>query len=368
MERVVSINLNGNSYQLDESAYDALRAYLSGAETALADNPDKGEIVRDLEQAVADKCASHLSAHKSVVSGAEMQRVLAEMGPVEGGDEKEQRGESSASSDGARPQRRLYRIYGRGAWTGVSAGLAAYTGLDVAWVRVLWILSALFTGGFAALIYVVLIFAMPIASTSEEMAAAHGAPFNAQEVIDRAQREYTRFTEENAPHWRRQARAWRRSMREQARHWRHSWDWDGVPEAPPAQPVGYITRIFGGLFALVFSVVAAALLIGFLVALFSLLNTGAVLGWTPPGDIPNWLAIVILCIAYAALSSPIRHLRRGSYAAASGLRYRHGGADELITLLAILAGGAIAYQLVPEFRDWMQHLPDAFANFLALFE
>ena len=32
MQKVISINLNGNAYQLDESGYDALRAYLARAE------------------------------------------------------------------------------------------------------------------------------------------------------------------------------------------------------------------------------------------------------------------------------------------------------------------------------------------------
>ena len=51
MERVVTINLNGNPYQLEEPAYDALRAYLSSAQATLADNPDKAEIIRDLARA-----------------------------------------------------------------------------------------------------------------------------------------------------------------------------------------------------------------------------------------------------------------------------------------------------------------------------
>ncbi|WP_135210044.1 hypothetical protein [Vitreimonas flagellata] len=84
MERVVTINLNGNPYQLEEPAYDALRAYISRAETALGANPDKAEIVRDLQQAIADKCNGYLSPSKSVISLAEMARIIEEMGPVEG--------------------------------------------------------------------------------------------------------------------------------------------------------------------------------------------------------------------------------------------------------------------------------------------
>jgi phage shock protein PspC (stress-responsive transcriptional regulator) len=354
MERVVTINLNGNPYQLDESAYDALRGYLSRAEAALVANPDKAEIIGDLEQAVADKCAVYLSPHKSVVAAAEMARILGEMGPVEGAEQNP--GDEQAQS-GEPPRKRLYRLAGDSKIAGVCSGVGAYFDIDANIIRLLFIIGVLFTGGGLLLVYIAMMFLIPSAQTSAEWAAAHGAPFNAQEVIDRAKREYARVAEDASRGWRGERRAWRKSMREQAQAWRHSWGgWDGAPAAA-AQPVGYVTRIFAGLFAFVFSIVAAALLIAFLIALFSLLNTGAILGWTPPGDLPNWLAILILCIAYAALSSPLRHLRRGSYAAASGHRYR-GGADSVVTLLAMLAGSALAYQFLPEFREWVRDLPD----------
>src|SRR5690606_36034179 len=118
MERVVTINLAGNPYQLEEPAYDALRAYIARAESALADNPDKAEIIRDLEQAIADKCGGYLSAAKSVISASEMQRVLEEMGPVEG-DEGQQQPHTAGEEAGAGPRKRLYRIKDRAVISGV---------------------------------------------------------------------------------------------------------------------------------------------------------------------------------------------------------------------------------------------------------
>lgn len=356
MERVVTINLNGNSYQLEEPAYDALRAYMSRAEAALGQNPDKAEIVRDLEQAIADKCAARLSPGKSVISAAEMTRVLEEMGPVEGEADAQQQQQSSAGPQHEpwRPARRLYRIYSDGAWTGVSAGMAAYAGIDVAWVRVFWILSAIFTGGFTALIYLVLIFAVPVASTSEELAAAHGAPFNAQEVIDRAKREYGRFTESSGENWRREERRWRRSMRQQQRAWESSWgNASAQPAMAPAQPVGYAERMFAGLFAFVFSIITAALLIAFLIAFFSILSSGSIFGWTPPGDVPTWLVLVVLAIAYAAISSPFSALQRTSYATLSGRR-TGGATDGLATLAIVVLVGAFAWIYSPDARDFME--------------
>jgi len=83
MQRVISINLNGNAYQLDESGYDALREYLESADRALAANPDRAEIMGDLEQAIAEKCQRFLSPHKSVVTAAEVDQIVKEMGPIE---------------------------------------------------------------------------------------------------------------------------------------------------------------------------------------------------------------------------------------------------------------------------------------------
>ncbi len=361
MERVVTINLNGNPYQLEEPAYDALRAYIGRAQSTLTDNPDKAEIVRDLEQAIADKCANYLSPSKSVVAADEMARILSEMGPVEGEDAGAQQSagaQTKGEDEYVRPRRRLYRIYDRQAWTGVSAGLAAYAGIDVAWVRVLWLVSAVFSGGLTALIYLALVFAVPVAATSEEMAAAHGAPFNAQEVIDRAKHQYARFTEEEAPHWRAQWRAQRRAWRQQMRAWRRSWrNYDygaGPTAAPPVRPVGYFTRVVAGLLAFVFSIITAALLIAFLLAFFSLLGAGSILGWAPPVGVPLWLAIVVLCIAYAAISAPFSALRRASYATVSGYRYGFGAADGLITVVIVAAAGWFAWMYIPDARQLME--------------
>jgi phage shock protein PspC (stress-responsive transcriptional regulator) len=357
MERVVSVNLNGNSYQLDESAYDALRAYLGGAETALADNPDKAEIIRDLEQAIADKFSAYLFPYKNVVSAAEMKTALEQMGPVEGG------AQPSASADeespSAAPRRKLYRIRDRDSLTGVSAGLAAYAQIDPGLVRAIWILGAIITGGAVGVPYLVLAFMMPPASTTEDIAAAHGAPFNAQDVIERAKREYQKIADETTSGWRREQAAWRRQWRESVRPRRGGNYPAGVAE--PMSPIGCVARLFAGLFAFIFSIITAVLLIALLIVIFALLSTGAFIGWTPLIGAPIWLAIVIICIVFAGLFSVLHYLRRAASAAIDGGRPQYGG-DGLITLLAIIAGIAFAYQFLPEFRAWIESFPNGLVN------
>lgn len=354
MERVVTINLNGNPYQLEEPAYDALRAYLARAGATLADNPDKAEIIRDLEQAIADKCGAYLSPGKTVISATEMSKILEEMGPVEG-EAREGEQAPPRSEPGPDPHKRLYRIRDGAMIAGICSGLAAYLNVDVTVVRILFVVGGLVSGGWLLLAYVIAMFLIPSAHTSEEWAAAHGVPFNAQEIIDRAKREYARVTDD--PDWRTSWRAQRREWRRQMRAWRgqwRGWDYAGGPTAAPAQPVGYATRVFAGLFAFIFSIITAALLIAFLIAFFSFLGTGAILGWTPMDDVPGWLVLVVLCIAYAAISAPFSALRRASYATVSGYRTHGGMADGLVTLLIVIAAGWFAWTYVPDARELMQ--------------
>src|SRR5438874_10006079 len=81
MQRVVSINLNGNAYQIEENGYNALFAYIDAVESALKDSPDRALKLADLERVLADKCQACLSAHKNVVTSAEIDRILLELAP-----------------------------------------------------------------------------------------------------------------------------------------------------------------------------------------------------------------------------------------------------------------------------------------------
>ena len=58
-----------------------MREYLARAERTLSDNPDRAEIMADLEQAIADKCQRYLNPHKTVVTASEIDGIVAEMGP-----------------------------------------------------------------------------------------------------------------------------------------------------------------------------------------------------------------------------------------------------------------------------------------------
>ena len=233
MRIVNTISLNGNAWQVEAAGCEALSAYLGTAEARLAGDPDRGEILADLEQAIADKLARHLNAHRNVVSAEEVARVLQEMGPVEAGTGAEPGPTGPAPAGpatGAEPgSRHLFQIREGGMLCGVCNGLAAYFGIDVTLVRVAFVVFAVLTGGIGAAVYLVMMIVVPVAVTSEQMAAAHGKPFNAEELIGGA-----RAAHGAGRQWRQQWRDQRRMWRDQRRAWRrqrHTWSFTAA--VPP---------------------------------------------------------------------------------------------------------------------------------------
>jgi phage shock protein PspC (stress-responsive transcriptional regulator) len=333
MRRVVTISLNGIAYQLEEAGYDALRRYLDEAETRLRADPDCSEILADLEQAIGEKCARCLDAHRNVVSTEDVQRILAEMGPVEGGQGADAAGAAGSTADGAgsaaagsgataagggpgAAPKRLYQISEGALISGVCNGLGAYLGIDVVVVRVIFVALALLTWGAWILVYLVLMFVIPYASTSEDRAAAHGLPFTAQQLVRQAKRQYAEF-KENAERrhrshreWRWQRREWKQQWRQQRWAMRHHMHWG---EPPSGEAPGYATQLLAGVLVPIAALINAALVIALLIGIAQLLSRGTIFGWARPPGMPLWVGIVVLCIVYGALSSPLRAVRHAAY-------------------------------------------------------
>jgi phage shock protein PspC (stress-responsive transcriptional regulator) len=361
MQKVIAINLNGNMYQLEEAAYGLLRVYLDSAEVQLKDNPDRAEIISDLEQAIADKCNRVLGAHKTVMTTPEVQLIIEEMGPVDAaaGETHGARPAADRPKDRARndtPPRRLYQISDGAMISGVCKGLAAYFHIDVTIVRIAFVVLAVVTKGIWVGVYLVLMVVVPHANTSEERAAAHGQPFSAQDVIDQAKRNYAEF--KNSRDWRKQ---WRRQRREWRRHIRpmtgRFW------EPAPMRPVGYAGQIFAGLMMPLLTIARTAVFWIWLCVLASLFGTNALFGWPIPDGVPFWTAVLIGLLAYCAVAWPLHAARRASYYALGAHDYGWIAAwDGLLGFGLSVLCLWLAWQFVPEVHDFLDNLPTVRAN------
>lgn len=381
MNKVVTINLNGTAFQLEEAAYDALRAYLDNAARQLGANPDKDEIIADIEQAIGDKCRAVLSPHKNVVIVREIAEIIASMGPVDDGSASAANSDSAASSTGPSatsgstgatgsatagtashpppPQvRRLYRLYEGAMISGVCNGIAVYAGVDPTLIRAVFVLAACLTLGGAAVAYLVLAIVLPAAHTPEEKASAHGTPSTAQEFIRRARDGYYQA----AKNWgdRSARREWKRRFRQDMRAWKAQFranmtrgaaSWTPPPVTPPPPsphpdwPL-WIGAPFAGFLKAILTLIAV-------LAVISLLTSHKLFTFALPTDVPVWVAIVVVIIVYQILATPFHALRHA---------YRHGtwsGPHPLAAVFSMLASvfGVVLLAFTVWYLD--RHVPEA---------
>jgi phage shock protein PspC (stress-responsive transcriptional regulator) len=264
---------------------------------------------------------------------------------------------------------------------GVCSGLAAYFDIDPTIVRIVFAALLFVTSGAFILVYFALMFVVPEAATSEEYAAAHGAPFNAQELIDQAKRHAEQFAQqaealaEHGPWrqhlreqkrlWREQRLAWKRNLRRTVREqaaWARGAGWWGY-WGPRDRPVSYSAQVWAGILMPVFSLISLVLFVWLALAIFSLVTTGAMFGVALPAGIPLWAGILILIVCFQLVTSPLRVARHASYYAWG----RHQVWFALWEGVFAMAVTCLVFWLVyhyvwpvEDFRHFIEKLPDAF--------
>jgi phage shock protein PspC (stress-responsive transcriptional regulator) len=332
----------------------------------------------DLEQAIADKCSHFLSPHKNVLTAAEIDDVVKQMGPVQSEGGASSAGAAPAngtgqSAAGATPDpasaqpgatknasqgpsvRRLYQIREGAMISGVCTGTAAYLDIDVTVVRILFALFTVLTYGLGVTVYIVMMLVVPFANTDEEHAAAAGAPFNAQQVIDRAKKHYAEFKDgkEWRRHWSQQRREWRRKWRTERIWWGHNFQRNVYAFR---NGTGYAGHLFAGLMIPILAILDTLLGCVAIAAIVVLASSGGLLGWQLPPDIPLWVAVLLIILIFSAIGSPLRHVRKAIF-------YRNSGPDmhwlsasyQMLSLGVFLLVIWFAYTHIPEVREFFDN-------------
>jgi phage shock protein PspC (stress-responsive transcriptional regulator) len=252
----------------------------------------------------------------------------------------------------------LYQISEGAIVSGLCNGIAAYSALDVTLVRAIFVAIILLTGGAALLGYLILMFVVPYASTSEEHAAARGLPFNARELVERAKLKYAQFA--GGSDWRRSRAAWRKDWKRTRAQWRAHWRYGSAPPFPapaPATPAGHAARVAAGALVAILGIGLALFTVGWLIALLSLVMTGAILGWVLPQDVPLWVGIGALIFLYYLVVWPIKTLRHLAYTPRFGYHVNWVAPWDGLVGLAIVATLIwYGYHHVPEVHSFLDHL------------
>jgi phage shock protein PspC (stress-responsive transcriptional regulator) len=176
MKKTHSANIGGTVFQVEEDAYEKLQAYLQSIEAHFRSYPDLADIIADIEGRIAEQLMQREFASQ-VVRISDVDRVIASMGRTE--QFAEGAAESTTASEQAkfREGRKLFRDPDHKVIAGVAAGLAAYLGLPVLLVRILFLGMTFFFG--TALVAYLLLWALaPVASSTTDRLQMRGRPLN----------------------------------------------------------------------------------------------------------------------------------------------------------------------------------------------
>lgn len=165
------IRLSGHvqAFPLTPAAHTLLLRHLAETRAALAAEPDGDESFRDLESAIGDRLATLTADSDQPVDEVQMRDTLAESGPVNVD-------RPASGADHAVRGPFWCRII-EGKWFGgICLGISARGGFRVDWVRTVVLLLTLLTGGFLALVYLVLLLVLPPVSSIGEYERLRNAP------------------------------------------------------------------------------------------------------------------------------------------------------------------------------------------------
>lgn len=178
MQRVLTVSLNRNAFQIEEDAHARLAEYLAVAGSRLAGNPDRAEILLDLEQAIADQCRKRMQPGYDVITMAELGPSLDEIGVVEVPDAA---GAAQIPSQENPPA--LQQISEGAVLSGLCKGLAKAAKIDVTLVRVIALVLLFVTGGAMILLYLILMLIVPFAPLDANAAPLRKIPAKSRELV-----------------------------------------------------------------------------------------------------------------------------------------------------------------------------------------
>ena len=186
MKKTLTVNLGGTVYHIDEDAYVLLDNYLNNLKYHFRSEADADEIVKDMENRIAELFSEYISSGQQVITIENVEEVIARMGKPEEINAEEELNNNADNSGSATngdeiPKRRLFRNPDDKILGGVLSGLAAYFGWDVAWTRIAVLICGIFLHGFI-LAYIIAWIIIPVARTATEKLQMKGEPVNMENI------------------------------------------------------------------------------------------------------------------------------------------------------------------------------------------
>lgn len=208
MNKTLSIGLAGFSFVIEEHAYIKLSDYLSALRSSL-DSAEADEVMNDIETRIVEIFNESLGK-REVVNNEDVEKVIKQIGSPEKIEEQEEAyfsdqvsSKKQNRSNNNTAQKQLFRDPEQAKIGGVCAGLAHYFGMDVTWMRVIWVLAffALIplpgTPGLIVIVYIILWAVLPKAQSVSDFLKMKGKPVNFDTIKEESNK-IVQFANESA--------------------------------------------------------------------------------------------------------------------------------------------------------------------------
>ena len=170
---------------IEEQAYEKLNKYLHALRNSL-EKDEADEVMYDIEIRIAEIFRENLDK-REVVNSDDVEKVIAQLGTPEAieGQSEENTGQETSQE---KTRKELFRDMKKGKIAGVCAGLAQYIGLDIALMRIAWIVLCICSVGFSLVAYIILWVAVPEAETASDFLKMQGKPINFDSLKEAGQK------------------------------------------------------------------------------------------------------------------------------------------------------------------------------------
>ena len=175
MKKTVNVAIGGCSFIIDEDAYNVMSEYLENFKGALDSSSASNDVMDELETRIADLLKQKM-AGREVVNLKMVEEIIGQVGYPEGYKEV-----NNTNNENMSAPKRLFRDPDDKKIGGVCSGLSLFLGIDVVFIRIIFLIALLFVGGgFWA--YVIFWIVAPEARTAVEKCEMRGLPPTAENI------------------------------------------------------------------------------------------------------------------------------------------------------------------------------------------
>ena len=177
MKKTVNVAIGGCSFIIDEDAYNVMSEYIDNFKSALDGSSANNDVMDELEGRIADLLKQKL-AGREVVNLKMVEEIIGQIGYPDG---HKAENDNNLNNENMSAVKKLFRDPDDKKIGGVCSGLSLFLGIDVVFIRIIFLIALLFVGGgFWA--YVIFWIVAPEARTAVEKCEMRGIPPTAENI------------------------------------------------------------------------------------------------------------------------------------------------------------------------------------------